>query len=214
MFGSGPPVETYRLDQSVVALFLAPTALGYYVAALAFTNLPRFIAQSFGLVAGPTVARRPTHEAAKRSMWRFFLLSVPCCLVVIVPLWVAAPTLARFLFGPEFSEAGYISRILLGATFLFCARRVLADAAQGAGYPGIGSIAELSSFATAIPLFAVFVPLWGVDGVAYALVLSSAIALAVLIIGLWRAGSTGKPPPAWVEIRSGATAEVVAGASG
>ena len=78
MFGGSPPVETYRVDQSVVALFLAPTALGYYVAALAFTNLPRFVAQSFAIVANPAIARQPTHEAATRSMWRFFWISLPC----------------------------------------------------------------------------------------------------------------------------------------
>jgi O-antigen/teichoic acid export membrane protein len=202
MFGGAPPVETYRLDQSVVALFLTPVALGYYVTALAFTNLPRFVAQSFGIVANPAIARQATHKAAKRSMWRFFWLSLPCCLAVVVPLWITVPTLAEWLFGPEFAEAGEISRILLVATMLFCARRVLADAAQGAGYPGIGSIAELVSFFSVLPLFAVFVPAWGVDGVAYALVLSSAIALITLILGLLRAGSTGRVPPAWLEIRS------------
>jgi O-antigen/teichoic acid export membrane protein len=202
MFGGAPPVETYRLDQSVVALFLAPTALGYYVAALAFTNLPRFIAQSFGLVANPEIARQPTHEAARRSMWRFFWISVPFYLGVVILLWIAAPALARFLFGPEFAQAGGISRILLIATALFCARRVLADAARGAGYPGIGSIAEVFAFVSVLPLFAAFIPTWGVDGVAYALVLSSAIALTILVIGLLRAGSTGNVPPAWLEIHA------------
>jgi O-antigen/teichoic acid export membrane protein len=202
MFGGAPPVETYRLDQAVVALFLAPVALGYYVAALAFTNLPRFIAQSFGLVANPAVAHQPTHEAARRSMWRFFWISVPFYLGVIIPLWVTAPFLARFFFGSEFAQAGGISRILLIATALFCARRVLADAARGAGYPGLGSIAEVFSLVSVVPLFATFVPIWGVHGVAYALVLSSAIALAILVIPLLRAGSTGKVPSAWLEIHA------------
>ena len=202
MFSGAPPVETYRLDQSIVALFLAPTALGYYVAALAFTNLPRFIAQSFGLVANPVVASRPTHEAAKRSMWRFFWLSVPFYLSLIVALWLAAPFLVRFFFGDAFSRAGGISRILLVATALFCARRVLADAARGAGYPGIGSIAEIAAFVSVFPLFAAFVPLWNIKGVAYALVVSSTIALAILVLGLLRAASTGRTPIGWSEIRA------------
>jgi O-antigen/teichoic acid export membrane protein len=202
MFGGAPPVEAYRLDQSVVALFLAPTALGYYVAALAFTNLPRFIAQSFALVANPAIARQPTHEAARRLMWRFFWISAPFYLSVVILLWVTAPTLARILFGSEFVQAGDISRILLIATALFCARRVLSDAARGAGFPGIGSIAEIVAFFSVLPLFAVFVPVWGVDGVAYALVLSSAIALTILVVALLRSGWTGNVPPAWLEIQS------------
>ena len=201
MFGGSPPVETYRVDQSVVALFLAPTALGYYVAALAFTNLPRFIAQSFGAVSSPMIARQPTHEAAKRSMWRYFWIAMPCYSIVILALWLAAPTLTEFFFGPEFAEAGEISRVLLIATALFCARRVLAEAARGAGYPGIGSIAEIVALVAVFPLFAAFVPVWAIDGVAYALVASSALALVVLAGGLLRAGSTGEVPAAWTEIR-------------
>ncbi len=200
MFGGAPPVETYRVDQSVVALFLAPTALGYYVAALAFTNLPRFIAQSFGIVASPIVARQPTHALATRAMWRFFWLSLPFSLVAVVPLWLAAPTLATFLFGAEFAVAGEVSRNLLIATSLFCARRVLADAARGAGYPGLGSIAEVFAFISVVPLFAVFVPAFGLDGVAYSLVASSALAFTILVGGLLRARSAGTVPPAWREI--------------
>jgi O-antigen/teichoic acid export membrane protein len=202
MFGGSPPVETYRLDQSVVALFLTPTALGYYVAALAFTNLPRFIAQSFGLVANPLVAGRPSHEAARRSMWRFFWLSVPFYLSVVTILWLATPFLTQLFFGSQFARSAGISRILLIATALFCARRVLSDSARGAGYPGMGSIAEVVALVSVLPLFATFVPLWGVDGVAYALVISSTIALAILVVGLLRAGATGRIPASWREIQA------------
>ena len=134
LFGGSPPVETFRIDQSIVALFLAPTALGFYVTALAFTNLPRFVAQSFALVSTPTVARQPSHQQARRSMWIFFWVSMPFYLAISVPLWIAAPELARFFFGAEFAEAGGISRILLVATVLFCARRVLADSARVLGH--------------------------------------------------------------------------------
>ena len=208
LFGGAPPVETYRLDQSVVALFLPPTALGYYVAALAFTNLPRFIAQSFAVVATPVVAGRASHSAARRMMWRFFWLAVPFYLTVVVLLWIAAPFLVRFFFGSAFASAGGISRILLVATALFCARRVLADAARGAGYPGIGSIAELVALLSVMPLFAVFVPIWGLNGVAYALVLSSTIALSVLLLGLRRSRDT--VPASWEGIYAPAKAGGVA----
>ncbi len=200
LFGGSPPVENFRIDQSVVALFLAPSALGFYVTALAFTNLPRFVAQSFALVSTPTVARQESHRNARRSMWMFFWVSMPFYLAVSIPLWIAAPELARFFFGAEFAEAGGISRILLVATVLFCARRVLADSARGAGYPGIGSLAEIAALISVIPLLAVGIPTWGVDGVGYALVASSAIALAVLVGGLLRAD--GRPvPAAWSDIR-------------
>ena len=41
LLGTLSPVDSVRLDQAVVGLFLSPVALGLYVAAQAFTQLPR-----------------------------------------------------------------------------------------------------------------------------------------------------------------------------
>jgi O-antigen/teichoic acid export membrane protein len=199
-FGSSPPVETYRLDQSVVALFLPPVALGIYVVALAFTNLPRFIARSVGAVASPTAASRSSRDHARRTMWRFFWIGIPLYLPVIAGLWLLAPELVRFFFGEEFADAAPITRLLLVAVALYCGRRVLTDAARGAGYPGVGSVAEIVALVSVIPLFGAFVPLWGTRGVAYALIGSSAIAFGVLLVGLLRPSARrGEPGPGWFE---------------
>jgi O-antigen/teichoic acid export membrane protein len=200
LFGGAPAVEAYRVDQAVVALFLPPVALGIYVVALALTNLPRFVARSVGMVATPTVAGGATQAHARRTMWRFCWLAVPLYLPLIVALWLGAPTLVEFFFGAEFSRATLITRLLLVATALYCARRVLTDAARGAGYPGLGSVAEIVSLVAVIPLFAAFVPPWGTRGVAYALIGSSAIALGVLLVGLLRPGARRAAPSAgWFE---------------
>jgi O-antigen/teichoic acid export membrane protein len=198
IFGATPPLETYRLDQAVVALFLPAAALGFYVVSLAFTTLPRFLAQSVGLVASPTVSSRPSHAEAMTSMWRFSLLAAPFYLGAILVLWIGTPWLTEFFFGDEFVESADLTRILLIATALYCARRVLTDAARGAGFPGIGSVAELVAFFAAIPLLAAFVPLWDEKGVGYALIGASTIAFAVLFITLLR--QRGRPAPeTWEE---------------
>lgn len=199
MLGAASPVETYRLDQAVVGLLLPPVALGYYVVALAFTNLPRFVAQSFGMVAGPLIGASSTHGQARRQMWRFFWLAAPFYLAVAAILWVLAPSLTILFFGEEFDRSASITRILLIATVLFCARRVLIDVARAAGYAGIGSIAEVVASVAALPLIVVFAPIFGTNGVAYALVGSSALALSVLIISLIWFGRRGSLPGAWLE---------------
>jgi len=196
MFGGAPLVEAYRVDQAIVGLFLAPAALGIYVVALALTNLPRFIARSVGMVATPSVAGRPTQQLARGTMWRFSWLAAPLYLPLIVVLWLGAPTLIEFFFGAEFSDAAPITRLLLVATALYCARRVLIDAARGAGYPGIGSVSEIAALISVIALAAAFVPLWETDGVAYALIGSSTIALGVLVVGLLRPSARRAAPGA------------------
>ena len=213
MFGGTPVVEAYRVDQAIVGLFLPPVALGIYVVALALTNLPRFIARSVGMVATPSVAGRSTQRLARRATWRFSWLAIPLYLPIIVALWLAAPTLIEFFFGAEFAEAAPITRLLLVATALYCARRVLIDAARGAGYPGLGSVAEIAALVSVVALSAAFVPLWDTDGVAYAMIGSSAIALGVMIVGLLLPSARRAVPGAgWLETRGPLEARAEGGA--
>ena len=90
LLGASSPIEYYRLDQAVVGLFLTPVALGIYAVALAFTNLPRFISTSVGMVAYPHVAAQSDPVEARRQLWRFFLLTVAACAAVVAALEVSA----------------------------------------------------------------------------------------------------------------------------
>lgn len=199
MLGAQPVIETYRLDQAVVAVFLAPVSLGFYIVALAFTNLPRFVAQAVGMVANPFVASSETHALARHRMWRFSWAAIPLYVPVIAALWLAAPQLVGFFFGAQFADSAPLTRLLLIATALYCARTVLSDAARGAGYPGAGSVAEVAATGSAIPFFAIFVPGWGTHGVAFALIASSALGLAVLVGVLLRATARRSTPSGWFE---------------
>jgi O-antigen/teichoic acid export membrane protein len=101
---------------------------------------------------------------------------------VVIVLELTAGWLVPLFFGSAFEAAVPITRILLISSFFYGARRVLADAMSGAGRPGLGSVAELSSWIALLPLMAVLTPLWGVEGVAAALAISSAVSLAVFLV--------------------------------
>jgi O-antigen/teichoic acid export membrane protein len=179
--GAASPLETFRLDQAVIGLFLTPIALGLYVVAMAFTNLPRFIAQSIGMVAYPHIAAQGDGSTAKRSLWNFFWLSVLASGVVVVGLEVLTGRLVPLFFGHAFDSAVTPARILLVSALLFGARRVLADAARGIGAPGAGTAAEVISWVALPPTLAVFVPLWGINGVAVSIVCAAALSLVGLV---------------------------------
>ncbi len=149
--GSASPVETFRIDQAVIGLFLSPVALGLYVVGLAFTNLPRFVAQSIGMVAYPRIAAEADAAAARRAMWRFFWLTMGVCALVIGPIWVGAGSLVPFFFGDGFTDAVAVTRILLVGAMFFAARRILTDTTRGLGLPHMGSIAEARILAGVVP---------------------------------------------------------------
>jgi O-antigen/teichoic acid export membrane protein len=181
LLGWTSPVETLRLDQAVVGLFLTPAALGLYVVGLAFANLPRFIAQSVGYIAYPRIAARRGEEAW-RDLWQFFWLATGSSTLVVLALELGVAWLVPVFFGDEFSGAVPLARILLIGALFLSARRVLTDGAQGLGWPGLGTLAEVSSWAFLLPALGIFTPLWHARGVAVALTVSSALSFAVLLV--------------------------------
>src|SRR5204862_4477081 len=114
-FGSSPPVETFRLDQLLVGLVLTPVALGYFVAALAFTNVIRFIGQSVGLVTYPRVAAAADKRSQIGIIRLDFLLGAIVCTSITVALALAMPWLVPFFFGPESQPAVAAARVLVVA---------------------------------------------------------------------------------------------------
>jgi O-antigen/teichoic acid export membrane protein len=180
-FGSVSPGEDFRLDQAAVALFLNPVSLGFYVVAQAFINLPRFVGQSVGVIAYPSVAEHRDPRRARRSLWRHFALGAGLALGTVTVLEIAVPSLISLFFGAAFSEAVPIARILLIGAFCVSARRVLADGVRGAGYPTLGTIAEAASWMILVPAMVVLAPMFGAEGVALAVTVSWAASLIILL---------------------------------
>jgi O-antigen/teichoic acid export membrane protein len=178
--GAAYPVETFRVDQAVVGLVLSPAALGIYVASLAFTNLPRFIAHSVGLVAYPHIAAQDP-AARRASTWRFFWAAVTFSAVAVAILELAVGFLVPLFFGSAFAPAIPIARILLVASLLAAGRRILAEGMKGAGYPGAGTVAEVASWVSLAPLMLILTPAWDLTGVAVAVTASSGLSLLTLV---------------------------------
>jgi len=189
LLGSLSPVESFRADQAVVGLFLNPVALGLYVVAQALTNLPRTIATSIGYVAYPRVSASSDPRDARRRMWKYFVLGAVVIGVAVAALELIAAPLISLFFGSEFRDAVPIAEILLVGTYFSALRKVLTEAMRGLGHPGLGTIAEISSWIMLVPAVALLLP-HGATGVALALTLAWA---GSLIVALLFAAVAGKP---------------------
>jgi lipopolysaccharide exporter len=142
LVGSSSPLETFRLDQLLVGVVLPPVALGYYVVALAFTNLTRFIGQSIGMVTYPRVAAARYPNSKLRIIRRDLALGAAVCGGLTLALTIGVPELLPFFFGSAFEPATRAAQILLVATFLAALRRILIDGTRGSGKPAWGAVAE------------------------------------------------------------------------
>lgn len=186
--GSVSPTETFRVDQLVVGLALSTQDLGLYVAALAFCNLPRFMAQGLGLVAYPRIAAEADRAIQRRLLWRFAGLGTLAALVVALPLVAFDEELMTLAFGDAFAGAATTMQILVLGTVVLCARRMLADGLRGAGAPGAGSLAEVVALIALVPAILLLAPPYGLEGIAVALAISYAVSLGVLLLALERQG--------------------------
>jgi len=190
--GSNYPVENFRIDQLLVAGMLAPAALGIYVVAYSFTNLPRFAAQSIGMVAYPRIAAGD--RAGQRRAARIISGATALGLVPLgVLLVVAVRWLIPLMFGARFVPAIPVAQILIGASLIASCRRILAECLKGAGLPAAGSWAEFVAW----PVLAVSMPIlvhWGgLTGAASAVAISSAVSLGVLLLFDMLQGDSGHP---------------------
>jgi O-antigen/teichoic acid export membrane protein len=175
------PLDSFRLDQLYVGLLLSPVALGIYAVAAAFTNLPRFVAQSIGMVAYPRVAASQDFEAARRRLWQFFWISAAISLLTLGALEVALGQLVPLLFGESYGGSVRVARVLLVATVLFSLRKILTDGSRGAGYPALGGIAEAVGLVSLAATIFVFGPRWGMMGVASAMAIAGATSFATIV---------------------------------
>jgi O-antigen/teichoic acid export membrane protein len=188
IIGTDTPLEAFRLDQIVLALFLGPAALGIYIVGLAFTNLPTFIGRAIGLVAFPSVASRAAAEDARRAMWRFLWGTFTVNTVMTVAILIAAPWLVPLFFGESFGPAVRITQILLPGMLFLSGRRVLSEGLKGRGLPTAGTIAELGALTWLAVALAVLTRPFGAEGVALAVTTSYAVSFGLVVLIAARRG--------------------------
>lgn len=182
--GTIQPVDTLRIDQLILGLFLSAHALGVYVVAMTFVTVNRLIGTSFGLVAFPVAAKEG--QPGKHRMLLSHLVSSALVLTIFTfALEVFfGRNLLHILFDIDDQETYQVMVILVGGSIFMVVRQVVSDIVRGKGAPWLPTVAELVSFGA---LLLLLVPLWrfGLLGVAWAVTLSAAISLSVLL-GCWK----------------------------
>lgn len=203
LVGSLSPLGSMNADQVIVGLALSPSVLGLYVVASSVCNLPRFIAQSLGLVAYPHVASL-TGRAQARAIVRLVATTGAVTGLAIVGLELTVGVLIPLFFGHAYSEAVPIARVLLVSAFLFGMSRVLSDSLQGAGRPLDGTVAEAASWLALALTLAV---LWNsLDGTRFATAMIAAAGASLAALLVLAFINVVGPNPAGTKTREGTDA--------
>ena len=181
MLGSISPVESLRLDQALVGFLLTPVQLGFYAAAIAFTNAPRLACIAVSSVAYPVVASSKTMKQARAISVKYILVAATFCAMLWMAITLAAPLLVSNLLGDSFLPSVQLVPLLLTASTAYALRRLVGDFCRAAGKPAIGTYAELFMFSMLVLLSPVVALTASVRGAAYIMIAASMVTLFYVI---------------------------------
>jgi O-antigen/teichoic acid export membrane protein len=127
----------------------------------------------------PEVAAAKHGERADNLLARSLRLTVYTHLLLLLPLWLAAPSILRFVYGDSFSAAGGTLRILLFASVVLTAGGITISGLNGFGHPGLSTIARVASAIVTLVALLTLLPRYGIAGAAIASLMGYSVMMLI-----------------------------------
>lgn len=175
---------TLRVDQLMLGATATNAAVGLYLVAVRLSELTTFVAGAAADALMPEVARSGKDDEPEALLARMLRLTMYLNLIVLVPLWLLAPTMLRILFGPAFVEAASAFRWLLVAAIAWSASSIVIRGLQGFGYPGLTTIARFFSAGVSIVALIILLPRMGITGAAISSLIGYTVLFGVSLFAL------------------------------
>jgi len=157
----------YRLDMLLIAMFLAPAAIGLYSIAVGMAEKLFMMSGTLAIVLFPKISSLSSLEAntltPKVARHTFFIMIIVSLLLTIL----AAP-LIKIFFGPAFLPSVLPLLILLPGIIAFGVGGVLAADLGGRGRPEFAIYSSLACIIVNVILNIILIPRWGISGAAFA----------------------------------------------
>ena len=174
---------TLRLDQLMLGAMASNVAIGLYVTAVRLSEMTTLAADAIADALMPEVASSKTASRAESLCARSLRLAIYMHLLLLPPLWLAAPLILRILFGQSFVPATGAFRWLLVAAGVWSCGSIVINALRGFGYPGLSTLARFAAaLVTGIGLV-VLLPRLGITGAAIASLIGYSVMLMIALIG-------------------------------
>lgn len=187
---------TMRLDQIVLGRFAASEAIGLYFVAVRLSEMTTVLASSVADAVMPRIASTQGRnrsderdESAAQMLARSLRLTFGAQLLVLIPLWIAAPLLLRVVYGAEFAQAAGVLRLLLVASLVWSAGAIVVGGLNGFGHPQASTRARLAAAGVTIVLLAGLIPRYGITGAGIASLVGYTVMLIVALSSLVRRSS-------------------------
>jgi O-antigen/teichoic acid export membrane protein len=174
-------IANRRLDYIMIAFFLPPAQLGFYVVATAVQGLPLLATSTMDILVFPKVAAQPDEAGRQAVLARYMRATLILVVGSTVVLIAVAPPFVGLVFGEAFAGAGDAVRILLLAALPFTAKTLMSSYFRAGDRMKVVGKAESFSLVALVAAVAVLVPAFGILGAAVSQVLAATVAAVYLL---------------------------------
>jgi len=195
----------WRLDLIMLVGMASSSAVGLYAVALRLADITSTLASSVSDALMPEVASEKDPKKATRLLTRSLRLTIGAHLVVLIPLWIAAPYVLRIAYGDAFTPVTNVLRLLMLASVVWSAGAVLISGLNGLGHPGLSTIARIAAAIVMVFALLSWLPSRGIYGAALASVVGYSVMFVVALFWVLRRRGVGfweALRPRWEDIPS------------
>jgi O-antigen/teichoic acid export membrane protein len=172
-----------QFDKIIILSMLTARDLGLYTVVYALSRVFNVVQMAITNVIFPKVTGMDKDHIIA-TVGRAFRLSLIVMTIVVIPCMFIGRFLLGFLFGAPFLSASTAFYLLSIECILGGGSWILASSFNAMGRPGLVLIRQLIALAATIGLFFVFTPLYGLNGIALALLIGAVIRLIVTMASM------------------------------
>jgi O-antigen/teichoic acid export membrane protein len=178
----------WRLDLMMLVGMASSGALGLYVVALRLADITSTLAGSVGDALLPEVAASKNTAEATLVVTKSLRLTLCAHLLILVPLWVAAPYILRFAYGENFVEVTNVLRLLMFASVVWSGGAIVISGLNGLGHPGLSATARIAAALVMVVALITLLPRRGIQGAALSSIAGYSVMFLVALFWLLKRG--------------------------
>jgi O-antigen/teichoic acid export membrane protein len=179
----------FRADVFIVNAVLGVRATGIYSVTSGIAETLWYVPNALGVVMFSR-AVDPNADAG-RTAAILTRTTLAVSIILAVPTALLGPRLVRFVYGPEFADAGVALRLIIPGIIAYSIVAILSRYLTGRGRPGTGTLILLLGLAANIIANLVLVPRFGIVGAAAASSISYGITALVILVVFIRVSGAG-----------------------
>lgn len=174
----------WRLDLMMLVGVASSPALGLYVVALKLADITTILAGSVGDALLPEVAASKKADEATQIVTKSLRLTVFAHLLILIPLWIAAPYILHFAYGEGFVPVTGVLRLLMFGSVIWSAGAVVVSGLNGFGHPGLSATARIAAAIVIVVALLMLLPSRGIQGAAIASIAGYSVMFLVALFWL------------------------------